>query len=66
MKQSTVKKYIKKKITKDKTKYVTKDSFELQFGFSAPTQKICFKKYQKPSQSNAVENGKLLLTKLNN
>ena len=62
MKDCTVKKYTRKKTTK--VKLVTKDTFVLQFGFTHPTQKQCYKKYQKPPQSNAVENGKLLLTKL--
>ena len=62
MKGCTVKKFTKKKTTR-KNKFVTEDTFVLQFGFTAPTKKLCFKKYQKPPQSNAVENGKLLLTK---
>ena len=37
----------KKSIAKQKYKYVTKDTFELQFGFSAPTiQSPSIKKYQ--------------------
>lgn len=62
MKHCTVKTSTKKKTIK-KNKFVTKDIFILQFGFTAPTKKICFKKYQKPMQSNALENGKILLTK---
>ena len=62
MKGCTVKTSTKNK-TITKNKFVTDNTFILQFGFSAPTKKVCFKKYQKPMESNALENGKLLLTK---